>query len=161
MKYDTGLGATGIPYSILNNSPDRAPPFHRLVTQTRADFGWAGGAWTADLFANYIGPYRNWSGTSVIPITQNAQGNPSGGGDPVKANSPSTCIWAISSKRRELGSDRISLTVINIADTDPPFYLGATGYDNWVASPLGRVIKLVSARRAVSAAPLKAARAIA
>ena len=41
-----------------------------------------------------------------------------------------------------LGDDRIGLTVINIADTDPPFYLGATGYDNWVGSPLGRVIKL-------------------
>ena len=49
---------------------------------------------------------------------------------------------AISSRPRRLGNDRISLTVINLADTDPPFYLGATGYDNWVASPLGRVIKL-------------------
>ena len=41
-----------------------------------------------------------------------------------------------------LGSDRLDVTVINIADTNPPFYLGVTGYDSWVASPLGRVIKV-------------------
>ena len=85
VKYDTGLGATGIPYSILNTTGSSAS-FPSTATQTRADFGWQEGAWSADLFANYTGPYRNWSGTSVIPITQNAQGNPDGGGDPVKAN---------------------------------------------------------------------------
>jgi iron complex outermembrane receptor protein len=95
-----------------------------------------------DLFANYTGPYRNLSGTSVVPITLNAQGNPSGGGDPVKANLTFDLHVGYDFRTDWFGEDRLGLTVINIADTDPPFYLGATGYDNWVASPLGRVVKL-------------------
>jgi iron complex outermembrane receptor protein len=141
VKYDTGLGADGVPYSILNTTGSSAS-FPSTATQTRANIGWASGPYSLDLFANYTGPYRNWSGTSVIPITQNAQGNPNGGGDPVKANLTFDLHVGYEFKTDWLGNDRIGLTVINIADTNPPFYLGATGYDNWVASPLGRVIKL-------------------
>lgn len=141
VKYDTGLGADGVPYSILNTTGSSAS-FPSTSTQTRANIGWANGPYSVDLFANYTGPYRNWSGTSVIPITQNAQGNPNGGGDPVKANLTFDIHVGYDFKTDWLGDDRIGLTVINIADTDPPFYLGATGYDNWVGSPLGRVVKL-------------------
>jgi iron complex outermembrane receptor protein len=141
IKYKTGLGATGIPYSILNTTGSSAS-FPSTATQTRADFGWARDAWAVDLFANYTGPYRNWSGTSVIPFTQNAQGNPNGGGDPVKANLTFDLHVGYQFDGGVFGNDRVSLTVVNLADTDPPFYLGATGYDNWVASPLGRIIKL-------------------
>jgi len=141
VKYDTGLGAGGVPYSILNTTGSSAS-FPSTATQTRASLGWAQGPYSVDLFANYVGPYRNWSGTSVIPITQNAQGNPSGGGDPVKANLTFDLHVGYEFHTEWLGDDRIGLTVINIANTDPPFYLGTTGYDNWVASPLGRVIKL-------------------
>jgi iron complex outermembrane recepter protein len=35
---------------------------------------------------------------------------------------------------------RVTVNVRNLLDRDPPFYLGATGFDNWSASPLGRVI---------------------
>jgi iron complex outermembrane receptor protein len=141
VKYDTGLGQGGIPYSILNTTGSSAS-FPSTSTQTRANIGWSNGPYSLDLFANYTGPYRNWSGTSVTPITQNAQGNPSGGGDPVKANLTFDLHASYDFKTEWLGSDRIGLTIINIVDTDPPFYLGSTGYDNWVGSPLGRVIKL-------------------
>lgn len=45
-------------------------------------------------------------------------------------------------KTEWLGDDRIGPTAVDIADTNLPFHLGATGYDNWVASPPGHVIKL-------------------
>jgi iron complex outermembrane recepter protein len=141
VKYDSGLGEGGVPYSILNTTGSSAS-FPSTATQTRANLGWAEGPYSVDLFANYTGPYRNLSGTSVIPITLNAQGNPSGGGDPVKANLTFDLHLGYDFKTDWFGEDRLGLTVINIADTDPPFYLGATGYDNWVASPLGRVVKL-------------------
>ena len=141
VKYDVGLGTDGVPYSVLNTTGSNAS-FPSTATQTRADLGWAQGPYSVDIFANYVGPYRNWSGTSVIPITQNAQGNPNGGGDPVKANLTFDLHLGYQFHSAWLGDDRIGLTVINIADTDPPFYLGATGYDTWNASPLGRIIKL-------------------
>src|SRR6202000_3081235 len=106
----------------------QSPPFPPTATQTRANIGWASGPYSVDLFANYVGPYRNWSGTSVIPITQNAQGNPSGGGDPVKAHLPFNVHVGYQFDSDWFGHGRIGLTVINIADTDPPFYLGPTGY---------------------------------
>jgi iron complex outermembrane receptor protein len=141
VKYNTGLGANGVPYSILNTTGSSAS-FPSTATQTRLDMGWAEGPFDADLFANYIGPYRNWSGTSIYPLIPNAQGNPSGGGDPVKANLTFDLHLGYDFKDGFVGDDRVNINIINIADTNPPFYLGATGYDNWVASPLGRIIKL-------------------
>jgi iron complex outermembrane receptor protein len=140
-KYNTGLGATGVPYSILNTTGSSAS-FPSTSTQARFKLDWAQGQYAVDLFANYVGPYRNWSGTSISPLIPNAQGNPSGGGDPVRANLTFDLHLGYDFKDGFLGDDHLNITVINIADTDPPFYLGAAGYDNWVASPLGRVIKV-------------------
>jgi iron complex outermembrane receptor protein len=141
MKYDTGLGATGVPYSILNTTGSSAS-FPSTSTQSRLRFDWGQGPYSVDLFANYVGPYRNWSGVSISPLIPNAQGNPSGGGDPVKANLTFDLHLGYDFDNGILGNSRVNVTVVNIADTDPPFYLSATGYDNWVASPLGRIIKV-------------------
>lgn len=141
VKYDTGLGATGVPYSILNTTGTTAS-FPSTATQTRLKLNWADGPYAVNLFANYIGSYRNWSGTSINPLTRNAQGNPNGGGDPVKANLTFDLHLGYDFDNGILGNSRLNATIVNIADTDPPFYLGATGYDSFVASPFGRVVKL-------------------
>ena len=140
-KYNEGLTATGTVFSVLNTTGANNS-FPSPSTQMRANFGWTGDNLAADLFINYVGPYRNWSGTSVIPLAKDAVGNPVGGGDPVKANVTFDLHLSYQLPESAWGSDRVSLTVINLADTDPPFYLGATGYDSWLASPLGRVIKI-------------------
>jgi iron complex outermembrane receptor protein len=140
-KYNESYGPGGVPYSILNTTGANTS-FSSVGTQSRANLGWAMDNLTADLFINYTGPYRNWSGTSVIPLTKNAQGNPDGGGDPVKANVTFDMHAGYQFNGGMLGDDTLSFTVINIANTAPPFYLGATGYDSWIASPLGREFEL-------------------
>ena len=95
-----------------------------------------------DLFVNWTGGYRNWSGTSLTPLTRNAQGNPGGGGDPVKANVTVDLNATYDFTTRWLGDDQVTLNVRNLLDRPPPFYLGATGFDNWSASPLDRVITI-------------------
>jgi iron complex outermembrane receptor protein len=140
-KYDEGLTSTGALFSVLNTTGANSS-FPSPSTQMRANFGWTQNNLAADLFVNYVGPYRNWSGTSVIPLAKDALGNPSGGGDPVKANVTFDVHLSYQIPESGWGNNRINLTVINLADTNPPFYLGATGYDSWLASPLGRVIKI-------------------
>jgi len=140
-KYNTGLGATGVPYSILNTTGASAS-FPSTSVQGRLRADWAQGPYSVDLFANYVGPYRNWSGVSISPLIANAQGNPSGGGDPVRGNLTFDLHLGYDFKDGLLGDDHLNITVVNIANEDPPFYLGSTGYDNWVASPLGRIIKV-------------------
>ena len=133
-KYNTGLGATGVPYSILNTTGASAS-FPSTSVQGRLRADWAQGPYSVDLFANYVGPYRNWSGVSISPLIANAQGNPSGGGDPVRGNLTFDLHLGYDFKDGLLGDDHLNITVVNIANEDPPFYLGSTGYDNWVGKP--------------------------
>jgi iron complex outermembrane receptor protein len=141
LKYDSGLTASGVPFSILNTT-GTASAFPATATQMRASLGWSTGPYSANLFANYTGGYHNRSGTSVIPISRDAQGNPVGGGDPVKANLTFDAHLGYQFSGGMFGDDEVDLTVINIAGKNPPFYLTARGYDQYVGNPLGRIIKL-------------------
>jgi iron complex outermembrane receptor protein len=141
LKYDASLSKTGVHYNVLNTTGAFAS-FPSTATQSRFSLDWKLGSYSADLYANFVGPYRNWSTNTIIPITKNAQGNPSGGGDPVRANLTFDLHLGYDFRDGVLGSDSLNVTVINIADSDPPFYLGPTGYDSWVASPLGRIVKI-------------------
>jgi len=40
------------------------------------------------------------------------------------------------------GDNEISLNFRNLFDREPPFYNSTRGYDDWVASPYGRVIQI-------------------
>jgi iron complex outermembrane receptor protein len=139
LKYDQSYGAGGAVYDVLNTSGSNTS-FPSVKTQARASLGWAGKGFAADLFVNYTGSYRNWSGNSVIPITRNAAGNPSGGGDPVKANTTLDVHLGYVFSSGMLEGDEVSLTGRNIFDKEPPFYNSLVGYDTYVASPLGRLI---------------------
>lgn len=137
-RYDQAYGGGGT-FNILNTTGANTS-FPSIQLQSRYNVGWSEGPYSLDLFLNWTGAYRNWSGTSLTPLTRNAQGNPSGGGDPVKANVTFDLNATYDFATAWFGDDQVTLNVRNLFDHDPPFYLGATGYDNWSASPLGRVI---------------------
>jgi iron complex outermembrane receptor protein len=140
-KYDQAYGG-GAVFNILNTT-NANTSFPSVQTQVRLNAGWEQGPFSADLYMNYTGGYRNWSGTSLTPLTKDVAGNPTGGGDPVKANVTFDLHLGYEFTTDYLGGeDEVSLTIRNVFDKDPPFYLSSSGYDNWVGSPLGRVITI-------------------
>jgi len=138
--FKESLGAAGQEYDVSNTTG--ANSFPTVGLQMRGNVGWALDAFSAQLFVNYTGSYRNW-GTPKNPITTDpVTHNPTGGGDPVKANVTFDMNFAYDFNDGYLGNDQVSLNIRNIFDRDPPFYNSANGYDSNVASPLGRVITL-------------------
>lgn len=142
-KYDEAYGLPPGPrYSVLNTTGANGS-FPSIQVQTRWNVGWDQGPFTADLYMNYTGGYRNWSGTSLTPLTKDALGNPNGGGDPVKANVTFDVHVGYDFTAPYIGGDEeVSLSVRNLFDKTPPFYLGSSGFDSWAGSPLGRVITI-------------------
>jgi iron complex outermembrane recepter protein len=138
-RYDQAYGVGGGTFSILNTTGANTS-FPSIQLQSRYNAGWSSGPYALDLFVNWTGGYRNWSGTSITPLTKNVQGNPSGGGDPVKANVTVDLNATYDFTTAWLGDDQFTLNIRNLFDREPPFYLSANGYDTWSASPLGRII---------------------
>jgi iron complex outermembrane receptor protein len=138
--FKESLGSAGQEYDVSNTTG--ANSFPTVGLQMRGNVGWALDAFSAQLFANYTGSYRNW-GSPKNPITTDpVTHNPTGGGDPVKANVTFDVNLAYDFNDGYLGNDQVSLNIRNIFDRDPPFYNSANGYDTNVGSPLGRVITL-------------------
>jgi iron complex outermembrane receptor protein len=137
-RYDQAYGGGGT-FNILNTTGANTS-FPSIQLQSRYNIGWAEGPYALDLFLNWTGGYRNWSGTSLTPLLKDAAGNPTGGGDPVKSNVTVDLNASYDFRTAWFGDDQVTLNIRNLLDEDPPFYLGSTGYDNWSASPLGRVI---------------------
>jgi iron complex outermembrane receptor protein len=117
------LGSTG-----FNNT------FPSIRTQARGNVGWKIGGFEANVFANHISSYRNWSGTTVIPVI-NTNGNPAGGGDKVKANTLYDLNLTYNFK-----TTQVFANVDNVFDKDPPFYNSASGVDSYGGNILGRVV---------------------
>ena len=136
LKFDQSYG-TGPTYSVLNTSGANTA-FPSVATQMRASLGWSLEQFEADIFVNYTGAYRNWSSKSQNPVTVNAFGAPSGGGDHVNANTTVDVHLAYDFTGGMFGDNEISLTERNVFNRAPPF-LNASGYDTYVASVLGRV----------------------
>ena len=138
-KFDQNIGG-GPTFSVLNTTGFNET-FPSLRLQARANFGWERGPFSIDVFANHIGKYSNWSTTTLAPLTRDANGNPNGGGDPVKASTLFDLHvgWDLSSGGM-LGRSQLFLDATNIFDQTPPFYNAATGYDRYAANPIGRVI---------------------
>lgn len=117
------LGSTG-----FNNT------FPSIRTQARGNVGWKIGGFEANVFANHISSYRNWSGTTVIPVIS-TNGNPAGGGDKVKANTLYDLNLTYNFK-----TTQVFANVDNVFDKDPPFYNSASGVDSYGGNILGRVV---------------------
>ena len=135
-----GIGAQGEYFDVLNTTGANTA-FPSVATSMRANLGWAFEDYNVNLFMNYTGAYKNW-GSPVNPIALDANLNPAGGGDHVKANVTFDVNIAYAFSTSWSGDDEISLNVRNLFDRDPPFYNTAIGYDNWVANPYGRVFQI-------------------
>jgi iron complex outermembrane receptor protein len=148
-KYDQNFGATPI-FSVLNTSGFNGT-FSSIQFKSRAYVGFDVGKLSADLFWNHIGSYHNWGGSTIEPLTRDANGNPSGGGDSVDATNTFDLHFAYKLSLGTTFDDvNLSLDIRNVADEDPAFFNGnqggfmggAWGYDNFAANPIGRLITL-------------------
>lgn len=137
-KFDQSFGS-GPKYSVLNTAGNNGT-FPSLKRKARAYLGWAGGAFSARLFANYTGGFRNWSSSTVAPLTRDANGNPNGGGDKVKAQTTFDLNMAYEFKGGFLDGSRLSVSGLNIFDQDPPFYNTGAGYYSLIHNPFGRTV---------------------
>jgi iron complex outermembrane receptor protein len=136
-----GIGAQGEYFDILNTTGANTA-FPSVATSMRANLGWSFEDYNVNLFMNYTGAYKNW-GTPVNPLILDANLNPAGGGDHVKANVTFDLNLAYTFSTRWTGDNEISLNFRNLFDREPPFYNSNTGgYDSWVANPYGRVIQI-------------------
>jgi iron complex outermembrane receptor protein len=148
-KFKQNFGG-GSEFSILNTSGYNTT-FPSIQFKNRAQFGWELGGFSADLFWNHVGGYRNWINTSVAPVTVDSAGNPSGGGDHVKADNNFDLHVQYTMKSDGMFNGwQFYVDVKNLFNTDPPFYSGNTagiiggafGYNGFVSNPLGRVTSI-------------------
>ncbi|MEG3149274.1 TonB-dependent receptor [Sphingomonas sp. ZT3P38] len=148
-KFRQNFGG-GTDFDILNTSGYNTT-FPSVQYKHRAQLGWELGGISADLFWNHTGSYRNWISTSVVPIATNSVGNPTGGGDKVKADN--TFDLHLQYTIRSEGSFngwQAYVDVKNLFDKTPPYYNGNTagiiggawGYNGFVSNPLGRLISV-------------------
>jgi len=145
-KFKQNFGG-GSEFSILNTSGYNTT-FPSIQFKNRAQLGWELGGFSADLFWNHVGGYRNWINTTVAPVTVDSSGNPSGGGDHVKADNNFDLHVQYTMKSEGMFNGwQFYVDVKNIFNTNPPFYSGNTagiiggafGYNGFVSNPLGRV----------------------
>ena len=127
------LGSTG-----FNNT------FGSVPIQARAHLGWSYHAMAAELFANYVSGYHNWSGSTVTPVTL-VNNLPAGGGDTVKSNTTFDLNLSYTLSDGDLfgkylNGSQVFVDIQNLADKAPVFYNGATGYDGYTGNPIGRLV---------------------
>lgn len=140
-RFKQSYGADGVEYSVLNSTGANGV-FPSVQLQGRAHLGWEYEGLAVNLFGNYTGAYNNLGGSSVAPIIKDAAGNPIGGGDRVKSNVVFDLNLRYAFDGGLLADTEVTLNVRNLFDREPPFYNSASGYDGYVANPLGRVISI-------------------
>lgn len=140
-KFNQNIGG-GPTFSVLNTTGFNET-FPSIQTQARFSAGWELGGFAFNAFANWIASYRNWSSSTVAPLTRDANGNPNGGGDKVSGSVLFDVNLAYTLPRGGfLGGSQIFVDVVNLFDRDPPFYNSLNGYDGYGANPIGRVVTL-------------------
>jgi len=144
LQYDISFGfpIAGPSYSLLNTD-GQTSQFPQIQHQSRSNVSWTMDNWSVDLFMNFTGAYRNWA-TPANPLTRDANGNPNGGGDAVKANMTFDGHVAYDFDGGILNGDQIYVTMNNIFDKHPPFYnsqgqASITGTDDLVTNLIGRL----------------------
>ncbi|HEX8301425.1 TonB-dependent receptor domain-containing protein [Sphingomonas sp.] len=140
-RFKQSYGADGVEYSVLNSTGANGV-FPSVQLQGRANLGWEYEGFSSNLFMNYTGKYRNFGGSSVLPTGKDSAGNPVSGGDLVKSNFVFDLNMRYEFKSGFMADKEITLNIRNLFDKEPPFYNNASGYDGYVANPLGRVISI-------------------
>ena len=140
-KFRQNIGG-GPSFSVLNTTGFNET-FPSIRTQARFYTGWEYDNFSINIYANWIPAYRNWSTTTVTPLTRDANGNPNGGGDRVRGNVLFDLNLAYTMPAGGiLGGTQFFVDVVNLFDRDPPFYNNANGYDVYGGNPIGRVVTL-------------------
>jgi iron complex outermembrane receptor protein len=138
-KFDQSIA--GSPrFSVLNTTGFNNT-FPSVQTQGRGNLGWDFGPLSTDLFVNFIGAYRNWSSTSLIPLVSKG-GIPSGGGDRVASTELIDAHVAYNLPGRRLAGSQVYVDVTNLFDKAPAFYNSLNGYDAYTGNILGRVVTI-------------------
>lgn len=144
LSYDISFGypVEGPSYSLLNTD-GQTSQFPQIQHQSRSGIGWSLDNVSVDLFMNFTGGYRNWA-TPANPLTRDANGNPNGGGDPVKAYATFDAHAAYDFPDGWLSGSQIYITMTNFTNERPPFYnsqgqASITGTDDMVTNLIGRL----------------------
>jgi iron complex outermembrane recepter protein len=137
-KFDQSAGGNEPSFSILNKNRFIGT-FPSIQSEWRADVSATVGAFKATAFANYTGGYTFWGSSALNPVTSQ-NGIPTGGGD--KVGSYMTVSLNLQYQFADIlpGDVSVFVDIDNLLDKDPPFVNFASGYDNFLAFPLGRVI---------------------
>jgi len=143
--------AVGAPsFNVLGTSGFNST-FPSIAYHNRSNFGWANDALSADLFVNWIAPYRNVTNTAIHPTTVDANGNLAGGGDHVDAFVSLDAHIAYNFDGGIFGGDQVYLDVQNLTDAPPSFYNGTSkpsevhsqaGENSFVSNPIGRLFSI-------------------
>jgi iron complex outermembrane recepter protein len=136
---ENGLGTPT--YSVLNTDGINGT-FPSVQMQMRPNLDWSFGRFMADLYVNFTGSYRNWSSNTVTPINYGANGEPIGGGDKVGSFTTIDLHLAYNFDSWIFGASQFYIEGQNIANTSPPYYNSAVGYDVREANPFGRVLSV-------------------
>ena len=134
-RFDQSI-AGGPTFSVLNTTGFNNT-FPSIQTQGRMDLGWDYAHVTTDVFFNYIGSYRNWSSSSVLPLIEQ-NGVPVSGGDPVASTTLFDLHVGYNFGDRLAGT-QVYLDMTNIFNRAPVFYNGSTGYDQYTGNIIGRI----------------------
>ncbi|MEN9705428.1 MAG: hypothetical protein RLZZ393_1307, partial [Pseudomonadota bacterium] len=137
LKFDQQVGTGGQWFSVLGTAGFNTT-FPSLKLEGRANLGWQKGAVDANLYVNYTGSYRNWSGSAITGVNK-VNGVPTTGGDPVAANTTVDLNIGYKLAGRLEGTS-LFVDATNLFDRDPPFFASGTGFDGTNANALGRVI---------------------
>ncbi|HKU14101.1 MAG TPA: TonB-dependent receptor [Steroidobacteraceae bacterium] len=137
-KFDQSAGGNEPSFSILDRNRFIGT-FPSIQSEWRVDVGTEIGNFKATAFANFTGGYTFW-GTSAINPVLSVNGIPTSGGDHV--DSYMTVSLNLQYKLQDIlpGDVTVFVDVDNLLDEEPPFVNFASGYDNFLAFPLGRVI---------------------
>jgi iron complex outermembrane receptor protein len=140
LTFNQQVGTGGPTFSVLNTTGINTT-FPSVQLSARANLGWKIQGASANLFVNYTGGYRNWSGTTATPVIR-VNGVPVGGGDSVSANTTIDIHLQYDFSSGWLDKAAVYLDVSNLLDRDPPFYNSTVGYDTFEGDPIGRVVSI-------------------
>jgi len=140
LTFKQQVGTGGPTFSVLNTTGINTT-FPSVELSGRGNVGYKFLGASLNLFVNYTGGYRNWSGTTRAPIIR-VDGVPVGGGDWVASNTTIDAHLQYDLSMKWFTKTSVYLDCTNLLNRDPPFYNSTVGYDTFEGNPIGRVVSI-------------------